>query len=205
MRTLGSRTNDELASSSPATTTNGSDPQDCETPDGHDPIVKPKRFRRKRSRLRKQTLAAKRISQESLRSWDRELELEGIDKPSSDERPRVRSECPVARPCQWVSCKHNLYLDVHPENGSITFNFPELDPWEIPAERSCCLDVAELGGLTLEDTGVYVNLTRERIRQIEVKAYMMLREHIRKLGVDCTVGPGMASTEPCGDGEDNYI
>lgn len=32
------------------------------------------------------------------------------------------------------------------------------------------MDVADLGGLTLEDVGNVLNITRERVRQIEVRA-----------------------------------
>src|SRR5215831_5555094 len=42
-----------------------------------------------------------------------------------DSRPKTRAECVNGpRPCQFVSCKHNLYLDVNPETGSIKLNFP---------------------------------------------------------------------------------
>ena len=45
---------------------------------------------------------------------------------------------------------------------------------------SCTLDVADLGGVTLEVVGDVVNLTRERIRQIEVKAFRLLKRHKRR-------------------------
>jgi hypothetical protein len=53
--------------------------------------------------------------------------------------------------------------------------------------ESCALDVADRGGTTLEDVGAIMNLTRERIRQVEVKALaklealrdmMALREYV---------------------------
>src|SRR5688572_33201287 len=40
--------------------------------------------------------------------------------------------------------------------------------------ESCALDVADLGGTTLQDVGAIMNLTRERIRQVEVKALAKL-------------------------------
>ena len=81
-------------------------------------------------------------------------------------RPRTRAECSQEqRPCPWVSCKHHLYLDINPETGSIKINFPELEPWEL--KNTCALDVAEKGGITLEEVGEIMNLTRERIRQVE--------------------------------------
>ena len=41
--------------------------------------------------------------------------------------------------------------------------------------ESCALDVADRGGTTLEDVGAIMNLTRERIRQVEVKALAKLQ------------------------------
>src|SRR4051812_30224382 len=90
-------------------------------------------------------------------------------------RPKTRAECVNGpRPCMFVSCKHNLYLDVNPETGSIKLNFPDKEIWEL--EHTCALDVAEKGGITLEEVGTIMNLTRERIRQVETRGLMKLRE-----------------------------
>jgi hypothetical protein len=35
--------------------------------------------------------------------------------------------------------------------------------------ETCALDIADRGGTTLEEVGAIMNLTRERIRQVEVK------------------------------------
>ena len=77
------------------------------------------------------------------------------------------------RPCPWVACKHHLYLDINPETGSIKINFPDLEPWEL--KHTCALDVAERGGITLEEVGEIMNLTRERIRQVEVRGLLKLK------------------------------
>lgn len=91
-----------------------------------------------------------------------------------DIRPRRRDDCRTAeRPCPYVSCKYHLYLDVNPETGSIKINFPDLEVWEM--SETCALDVAERGGTTLEDVGELLNLTRERIRQVEVLGLEKLR------------------------------
>lgn len=83
-----------------------------------------------------------------------------------DRLPASRSECKTGyRPCPFVSCRFHLYLDVT-EHGAIKLNFPDQEPWEM--KTSCALDVAEAGdGLTLEELGGLLNLTRERTRQIE--------------------------------------
>lgn len=108
------------------------------------------------------------------------LALEPItdeDRQALAERPRTRSECPTEGPCPWVSCKHHLYLDIGTETGSIKVNFPELEPHEL--RNSCALDVAERGGITLEEVGQVMNLTRERIRQIEIRGLLKLKARVK--------------------------
>ncbi|NJK89879.1 MAG: DNA-binding protein [Myxococcales bacterium] len=90
------------------------------------------------------------------------------------ERPLNRSQCRNSeRPCLYVSCRYHLYLDVNPTTGSIKINFPDKDIWDL--EETCALDVAERGGVTLEEVGDIMNLTRERIRQVEVAGLEKLR------------------------------
>ena len=71
--------------------------------------------------------------------------------------------------CPFVGCRHHLYLDVD-ERGGVTFNFPDLESWEIPG--SCSLEIAGRDplGQTLEAVGSFRNVTRERVRQIEAEA-----------------------------------
>jgi hypothetical protein len=92
----------------------------------------------------------------------------------SGSRPKSRADCISSpRPCVFVSCKYNLYLDVNPETGSIKLNFPDKEIWEL--EYTCALDVAEKGGITLEEVGEIMNLTRERIRQVETRGLEKVR------------------------------
>lgn len=134
--------------------------------------------RRDRGVPRAHTIAAKRITREELR-------IGALMYPPVDvERPRTRAECAgVPRPCPFVGCRANLYLDVNPETGSIKLNRPDLEPWEMPADASCALDVAERGGITLEEVGVVTNLTRERIRQVEVRGLLHLRQNAMERGI----------------------
>jgi hypothetical protein len=126
------------------------------------------RRRRRRTRPRSKTIAMKRLTREELRQGA--LMYPPVDIP----RPTNREECRgELRPCPWVACKHHLYLDINPETGSIKINFPELEPWEL--KHTCALDVAERGGITLEEVGEIMNLTRERIRQVEVRGLLKLK------------------------------
>lgn len=65
------------------------------------------------------------------------------------------------------------------ENGSIKFNFPHLLPEQM--SDSCSLDVAKEGGTTLDEVGNFLNLSRERIRQLEVKIIAKVRSLIHRL------------------------
>jgi hypothetical protein len=101
-------------------------------------------------------------------------ELEAVIHEIEQTRPRSRSECANGpRPCLFISCKHHLYLDVNPATGSIKLNFPDKEIWEL--EETCALDVADRGGITLEEVGAIMNLTRERIRQVETRGLLKLR------------------------------
>jgi sigma-70-like protein len=126
------------------------------------------RRRRRRTRPRSKTIAMKRLTRDELRQGA--LMYPPVDIP----RPSSRAECrEELRPCPWVACKHHLYLDINPETGSIKINFPDLEPWEL--KHTCALDVAERGGITLEEVGEIMNLTRERIRQVEVRGLLKLK------------------------------
>ena len=104
----------------------------------------------------------------------RELEVGRLLYPETDYyKPKTRAQCiDGPRPCPYVSCKHHLFLDISSKTGAIKLNFPDLDLWEMG--ESCALDVADRGGTTLEDVGAIMNLTRERIRQVEVRALAKL-------------------------------
>ncbi len=132
------------------------------------------RARNKRPRkVRARTISVKRMTQ-------REIEIGRALYPDTNHyRPTSRRECVGGpRPCPYVSCQHHLYLDVSVKTGAIKLNLPDLEVWEM--SESCALDVAERGGTSLEEVGRTLNLTRERIRQIEVKALAKL-ERLRDM------------------------
>lgn len=62
--------------------------------------------------------------------------------------------------------------------GSIKFNFPELEPWELP--QTCALDVANQGPSTLDAIAYLMNLSRERVRQIEAYGLSLLQNNYQE-------------------------
>jgi hypothetical protein len=101
-------------------------------------------------------------------------ELQALMAELDATRPKVRGDCVEGqRPCPYVSCKYNLYVDVNPRTGSVKMNFPDKELWEL--NETCALDVADRQGITLEEVGVIMNLTRERVRQLEMRGLSKLR------------------------------
>lgn len=130
------------------------------------PATEPPRGRRARSRSIRVLRVTRREAQKAV-ARAREIEAE------LDDRPRRREDCANGpRPCPLVSCRHHLYLDVNPQTGTIKLNFPDLEVWELV--HSCALDVADQGGTAIEAVGELLNVTRERIRQIEMQALAKL-------------------------------
>lgn len=126
--------------------------------------------RRKRgARTRARTISIRRLSKSELnRGRDLYPEAEYW-------RPKTRADCSqMERPCPFVSCKYHLYIDVHPLRGSIKVNFPDKEVWEM--DETCALDVADRGGITLEEVGEIMNLTRERVRQVETAGLSKLED-----------------------------
>lgn len=132
------------------------------------PVTREQRRSRRKRAVRARTISVKRMTK-------RELELGRLLYPDIEDgqRPKTRADCAEgSRPCPFVSCQHHLYLDVSARTGAIKVNFPDLDVWEM--SETCALDVADRGGTTLEEVGAIMNLTRERIRQVEVKGLAKL-------------------------------
>jgi len=98
-------------------------------------------------------------------------------------RPRTRRDCLPGgsnsqRPCPWYGCKFHLGLTINEDTGSMSVrNIDDM-------VHTCDLDVSEIGGtpgsgrgtgITLEEAGEIMNLTRERMRQIEFKGLIVLK------------------------------
>ena len=128
-------------------------------------------------RQRARTMSRKemaRMFRQQAASGGVDPELQALMAELDATRPKVRGDCVEGeRPCPYVSCKYNLYVDVNPRTGSVKMNFPDKELWELA--ETCALDVADRQGITLEEVGVIMNLTRERVRQLEMRGLTKLR------------------------------
>lgn len=102
-------------------------------------------------------------------------ELPIVVYPPGVERPRTRGDCAGGpRPCPFVTCRYNLYLEVLP-NGAVRLPFPEREPEDVPPEASCALDVADGGANRREEVSALMNISREAVRQIEDQVIRRIR------------------------------
>ncbi len=125
-----------------------------------------------------------------LEIYREEVTQEELDEVERT-KPRTRGDCESApRPCPYVSCSMNLYLDVQKGTGSVTYHDASREPEDVPPDQSCALDVADRGGMTLEDLAHLAKLTRERMRQIESAA-------LRKIAIRAA-SPGSVASDLAG-------
>jgi hypothetical protein len=128
-------------------------------------------------RIRGKTLSRKQMTRDlrrQMREGNADPDEQALRSDLEALRPKTRAECvEAARPCLFVSCKYHLYLDVNPRTGSVKLNFPDKELWELA--ETCALDVADKGGITLEEVGAIMNLTRERVRQVETRGIYHMR------------------------------
>lgn len=127
-------------------------------------------------RVERQAREGTRARSEPMTAIKRRLKVVGRELARLEEidplppRPKTRADCINGpRPCPWVGCRHHLYLDVSTKTGSLKTNFPDVDEVDLEKLReTCALDVAARGGVGLKEIAEYMNLTKERVRQIEV-------------------------------------
>jgi len=162
---------------------------------GTEPLTREQRRSRRKRVVRSRTFSVRRASKRELERGRTNRKTPVVPRPAS------RKECQaMPRPCPFVSCRYHLYMDVSPTTGSIKLNFPDLEVWDLG--ESCALDVADREGATVEEVGTVMNLTRERIRQLEVNALAKIEAladtaHLRDFVDDATVShPVETMTSP---------
>lgn len=98
----------------------------------------------------------------------------------SKTRPKNRSECADGpRPCYWVGCKYHIIHDI--KNALWVLNVETLIE-KLP--ETCTLDVADMGHHTLGEIGDLLNVSRERIRQIESNAFKKITKRVERFRKD---------------------
>jgi len=75
-------------------------------------------------------------------------------------------------PCTRTMCRYHIHSDAR--KLQITKS--------VEIETTCSLKLANRGGMTLEEIGSIMGLTRERVRQIETKGTTRLRHTLEKEG-----------------------
>lgn len=134
-------------------------------------------------RARNFTLSQARTSAEHLDRLDAALDALGdggeeLELDVDLERPRTRGDCATGpRPCPFVGCRHHLALEVK-ENGSLLI----VDGFAFRG-HTCSLDVADRGEHTLDVVGQLLNLTRQRVGQLERKGLEKAAARARFYGV----------------------
>lgn len=112
------------------------------------------------------------------------FDAEETEGASELPRPSVRGDClpggiNEARPCPFILCKYNLYLDIT-KSGRVILNTRGDVGSQI---ETCALDVAdkvhERGESSLEDISFLLDVTPERVRQMEKTALVKIK---RKMG-----------------------
>ena len=98
-------------------------------------------------------------------------------------RPSCRAECPDYRPCPFVGCQYNLYLDVR-KNGNLTFYRPDLMPEEMPPGKSCALDIAGTTEASVDEIAEMFGLNPERVRQIIIEAGGKMKVAFEEIGIN---------------------
>lgn len=123
--------------------------------------------RSRRKGTKPKTRLAKRLTKEERRQ-------SCLLEPWMNEKmPATRAECKYGeRPCPYARCRYHLVLDIKRNGASMRPNFDDI----FDMKETCALDIAERGENTLEYIGECMNITRERVRQLETDALRTLQE-----------------------------
>jgi len=122
---------------------------------------------RRRCAVSDRTASLKEVRR-AARAEASDPELPALLAEAEELRPHTRAGCVDGpRPCPWLSCRYHLGINAT-SAGGLQVRDPET------LRESCALDVADRDGVTLEEVGGIMGVTRERIRQIERAALRRL-------------------------------
>ncbi len=143
----------------------------------------------------------------SVIKMENAAELSSYENLEYPKLPKNYGECMELfgkdKPCPFVRCRHHLAIDIqyandHMRRPSVKVNFPAMEVDEMT--ETCSIRQADGGCSTLEDTSQLMNLTKERVRQIEEGALLKMRrgmaqcardedfEHVKSILDDVALG-----------------
>lgn len=98
------------------------------------------------------------------------MEAAALESPPVQDAEQIHG-CGVAfRPCPFAACRYSLLDTARTNTGT------HPDPARgVDRSDTCALDVAERGPSTLREVARRLDLTQERVRQIEQRALVKLR------------------------------
>ena len=92
----------------------------------------------------------------------------------SPDTPRIRRECPTG-PCPHVACRFHLWTERRFDQDGAVVALRETPAFG-DADHTCTLHETARGPKTLEEIGAILDVSRERVRQIEGEALTRLRD-----------------------------
>lgn len=106
------------------------------------------------------------VERRQLLADERVLRRAGLLQRPAGEHDADCEDIDRAGPCPWIGCRLNLYAEVDDLTGALKVNFPDKEVWELT--ETCAIRVVrQRGALSLEEVGKLINLTQERVSQIE--------------------------------------
>lgn len=126
---------------------------------------------------RPKTEARKRMAAQVREAYEQDPTLRQAVLEARLERPKRRADCAGGpRPCPWVSCRYHLAYEIT-RAGGLKSVFPGQELDSLPG-GGCALDLANRGGMTLEQVAEALHMVRERARQVEEQILAKLRARL---------------------------
>lgn len=96
---------------------------------------------------------------------------------NEEPRPRVYADCADHQgPCPWVACRHNIFLDVNPRTGKISFRYPNVELEDLG--ETCSLRLAALGSRGVSEVSKILNVAQPIVSMTFAAALAKLRPRL---------------------------